>query len=220
MADTQRSAWIFANGDLPDPERLRARLRLGDAFFAADGGQHHLARLGLRPERVIGDLDSLNAAEVRQLEADGVALERYPVDKDETDLELALNRAIQEGYAIIRIVGALGGRLDQTLGNLFLLQRSDLAGLDVRLEDGSEEVFLIRERCEVAGAPGDTLSLLPLGGAAHGVTTVGLKYPLKGETLYPEKTRGISNVMLAESAAVSLEGGVLVCVHRREGPHA
>ncbi len=216
MADVQRIAWIFANGELPDPVRLRAQLRPGDAFFAADGGQRHLARLGLRPERVIGDLDSLSAEELREIEASGVPLERYPVDKDETDLELALNRAIQEGYGAIRIACALGGRLDQTLGNLFLLQRTDFARLDVRLEDGSEEVFLIRARSEIAGAPGDTLSLLPLGGPAYGVTTAELKYPLKGETLYPEKTRGISNVMLGERATVSLEGGVLICVHRRE----
>lgn len=207
--------WIFANGILPDPERLRVLLRPTDRLFAADGGQRYLARLGLRPERVIGDLDSLTAAEVAGLERDGVMLERYPVDKDETDLELAIRRALQENCREIRIAGALGGRLDQTLGNLFMLANPELVGYDVRLEDGVEEVFLIRGQSVVAGNPGDLVSLLPLGGAAIGVTTRGLKYLLYGETLYAEATRGISNVLLGDSAEVHLEQGTLICIHRR-----
>jgi thiamine pyrophosphokinase len=208
--------WIFANGVLPDIERLRVLVRPEDRLFAADGGQHYLARLGLKPERVIGDLDSLTVAEVSGLERDGVILERYPVDKDETDLELAIRRALQENCRDIRIAGALGGRLDQTLGNLFMLANPDLIGRDVRLEDGIEEVFLIRAQAVVEGNPGELVSLLPLGGAALGVTTQGLKYPLYGETLYPEATRGISNVLLSDSAEVRLEQGLLICIHRKE----
>ena len=215
MAGSKLCAWIFVNGELAAPERLKARLQGGDALFAADGGQRHLARMGLRPQWVIGDLDSVSAEEIRRLEASGVGLERYPVDKDETDLELAVNRVVKEGFGAIRIAGGLGGRLDQTLGNLFLLQRADLNGLDVRLEDGDEEVFLIRRRGEISGAPGDTVSLLPLNGPATGVTTAGLKYPLNAETLYPEKTRGISNVLLGETAVVSIESGTLICIHSR-----
>lgn len=207
--------WIFVNGILPDPELLRALLHPQDRLFAADGGQRYLAQLGLRPERVIGDLDSLTAAEVAGLEQEGVILEHYPVDKDETDLELALRRALQCNGFEIRIAGALGGRLDQTLGNLFLLAKPELAGRDVRLEDGIEEVFLIRTRSLVKGCPGDLVSLLPLGGVATGVSTQGLKYPLYGETLYPEATRGISNVLLNTVAEVSLEQGMLICIHRR-----
>jgi thiamine pyrophosphokinase len=208
--------WIFANGVLPDPGRLRALVRPEDRLFAADGGQRHMARIGLRPERVIGDLDSLTAVEVAGLEQDGVILERYPVDKDETDLELAVRRALQENCRDIRIASALGGRLDQTLGNLFMLTSQDLVGRDVRLEDGVEEVFLIREQSVVEGNSGDLVSLLPLGGVAIGVTTRGLKYPLYSETLYPEATRGISNVLLGNSAEVCLEQGLLICIHRRE----
>jgi thiamine pyrophosphokinase len=209
-------AWVFANGELAEPDRLKTMLRPGDALFAADGGQRHLAKMGLRPERVIGDLDSIDPDELSRLEEAGVILERYPVDKDETDLELAIRRVIQEGFRALRIAGSLGGRLDQTLGNLFLLQQPELAGLDVRLEDGSEEVFLIRQQGEITGAPGDTVSLLPLNGPAQGVTTVGLKYPLRHETLYPDKTRGISNVMLAEKAGVSISSGLLICIHSRK----
>ena len=214
---TQR-IWIFANGSLPQPQRLRAYLRPGDGLIAADGGQRYLAQLGLQAERVIGDLDSLSPAEVTALQAAGVILERYPVDKDETDLELALNRALELGGPAveIRIAGALGGRLDQTLGNLYLLSRPDLVGVDVRLEDGSEEVFLIRSSARICGEVGDGLSLLPLAAPAFGITTTGLKYPLRGETLYPDHTRGISNVLNAPQAEVRLESGVLICIHTHQ----
>jgi thiamine pyrophosphokinase len=209
-------AWIFANGELAEPDRLKTMLKPGDALFAADGGQRHLAKLSLLPERVIGDLDSIDPDELIRLTGVGVRVERYPVDKDETDLELAIRRAVHEGYRMLRIAGGLGGRLDQTLGNLFLLQQPELAGLDVRLEDGVEEVFLIRQQGEMNGAPGDTVSLLPLNGPAQGVTTVGLKYPLQHETLYPDKTRGISNVMLAEKAGITILSGLLICIHSRK----
>ncbi len=213
--DEKPTWWIFANGEIPSLERLQDLIRPGDRLLAADGGVHHLLRLGRLPERVIGDLDSLLPGEAEDLERKGVALERYPVDKDDTDLELTLNYAIHAGGKVIRIAGALGGRLDQTLGNLFLLLSPALAGLDVRLEDGSEQVSLVRERAEIHGRPGDTVSLLPLNQPAAGVATRGLKYPLYGETLYPDRTRGISNVLVDPPAEVRLTDGILVCILKR-----
>jgi thiamine pyrophosphokinase len=210
-------AVIFANGELNDLEAARVLLQPNDLLVAADGGLHHLQRLGLLPAVLIGDLDSVDPAEVPPLEAAGVRVLRYPPEKDETDLELALQYVLSAGCRAIRILGALGGRLDQTLGNLFLLSRSDLESCDVRLDDGREEVFLIRQQAVVEGLPGDTVSLLPLDGPAVGVVTQGLYYPLHAETLYPERTRGISNVLLAGRASVSIKKGLLVCIHTRKG---
>lgn len=116
------------------------------------------------------------------------------------------------------ILGALGGRLDMTLANIFLLDLPELANIDARLEDGCEEVFFIRPGSQgrvIEGIAGDRVSLLPLGGPASGVMTRGLYYPLHGETLYPERTRGISNVMLDSQARVMLEAGQLICIHTR-----
>ena len=215
MSEISRRVWIFANGEIENPEALQALIGPDDRLLVADGGMRFLTRLGLLPERIIGDLDSVNPEEALRLEKAGVLLEKYPVDKDETDLELAINRALTQGFDELRIAGALGGRLDQTLGNLFLLSRADLVNHEVRLEDGVEEVFLIREKAVIVGAAGDTVSLLPLGGPAKGVSTIGMKYPLHGETLFPERTRGISNVLLGERGEVSLVEGCLICIHSR-----
>ncbi len=222
MAQTQthKRAWIFANGELANPEALRGLIDPGDFLVAADGGLHHMRRLGLLPGLVIGDLDSLERAEIAQLETERVPVERHPVHKDETDLELTVEAVLRAGYTQIFIVGALGGRLDMTLANIFLLALPGLAGVDARLEDGVEEVFLIRpvpgEGRTILGQPGDGVSLLPWGGPARGIRTGGLYYPLRGETLYPERTRGVSNVMVDPQAQVSLEEGLLICIHNRQ----
>lgn len=214
IAPAQR-AWIFANGELADPSRLKQFIRPGDQLYAADGGADHLARLGMKPQRVIGDLDSLSFEIQAKLLERGVILNRYAVDKDETDLELALQQVVADGFKVIRIAGAMGGRFDQSLANLFLLSTPDFAELDIRLEDGREEVFLIRRHARLIGSVGDTVSLLPLGEPATGIVTRGLKYPLRHETLYPYRTRGISNRMVSTTAAVQLKEGLLICVHTR-----
>jgi thiamine pyrophosphokinase len=210
---------IFANGLLPDLERARALLRTDDVLICADGGSQHVLAMGLQPSVVIGDLDSM-APDVRQLIDQKVTIIQHPHDKDETDLELALRYAVQEKPSSILIIGALGKRLDQTLGNIALLSDPWLAARDARLDDGVEEAFFCREhkreQAQVTGAPGDFVSLLPWDGAAAGVVTEGLRWPLHGETLHPERTRGISNEMLNERASVRIESGLLLIVHRRQ----
>jgi len=212
---TPSRALIFANGSLPDLEAARTLLRPADTLYAADGGTRHLLALGRLPSLVIGDLDSTPPEELERLQAAGVPLRRYPRDKNETDLELALAAAVADGHGEILIVGGLGGRLDQSLANLALLTAPSLAGLDLRLDDGVEEAFFVRGRAGVRGRPGEIVSLLPWGGLAVGVTTSGLRWPLSDETLHPERSRGVSNELTGTAAEVALRSGLLLVVHRR-----
>ncbi|MFO3796053.1 MAG: thiamine diphosphokinase, partial [Anaerolineales bacterium] len=141
-------------------------------------------------------------------------LHRYPAEKDETDLELALRHALEYRPRAIRIIAALGARLDQTLGNLALLTAPWLEGMDLRLEDGAEEVLLVRKEAVLQGQVGETVSLIPWGEAAKGVVTEGLRWALRGETLYPYRTRGISNEFIQPQAHICLDQGTLLVVHR------
>jgi thiamine pyrophosphokinase len=158
----------------------------------------------------------MQPAEHQSALAVGALIEEHPQDKNETDLELALRYAVSRSPAGILIVGALGGRLDQTLGNIGLLASPDLAGLDVRMDDGLEEAFFCRTQAEIRGGPGDIVSLLPWGGAVRGVRTEGLRWALRDETLYADKTRGISNEMLETGAHVNISAGLLLVIHRRQ----
>jgi thiamine pyrophosphokinase len=162
---------------------------------------------------VIGDLDSLNDEDRRTLETARTEIRRYPSNKDETDLELALHYGVETGFDEILIVAALGDRLDQTLGNLALLTGSSLAGLDVRVDDGVEQAWFVRSNARVEGSPGDIISLIPWGGEVTGITTDGLRWPLRDETLQPHKTRGLSNELIGETASISLKSGLLLVVH-------
>lgn len=206
---------IFANGDLPNLEKARAIVRPDDFILCADGGTRHALALGLKPDLILGDMDSVDQEQVRRLREAGVQIESFPPDKDETDLELALTRALELNPTALLIIAALGGRLDQTLANIALLADRRLAALDVRLEDGVEEIFFCREQAQVEGRRGDIVSLLPWGEPVQGVQTDGLKWPLERETLYPDKTRGISNEMLTEAATVRITAGLLLVVHTR-----
>ncbi|NDJ59618.1 MAG: thiamine diphosphokinase [Chloroflexi bacterium] len=211
-------ALIFANGDPNDgPMVRRALAHAPDALIvAADGGARVAQHFQLPIHAVIGDMDSLGAAEVEALAATGTLIERAPTDKNETDLELALLWAVAQGARWLRIIGALGDRLDQTLGNVHLLALPSLAGCDVRLVAGKQAAWLARPGCtDIDGAVGDTLSLLPLSDTVQGVRTERLKYPLNDEPLIFGPARGISNVMLAESAQVCLRAGLLLIVQTR-----
>ncbi len=209
-------AIIFVNGEIPDSGAARSLIRPDDIILAADGGARHALALGVIPSAIIGDLDSLSEAEIRVFTDMGVHILRFPPAKDETDLELALAHAIKAGYCPIIIVAALGGRLDQALGNLALLADPESIRGEVRVDDGLTEAFFVTNQATVLGKSGDTLSLLPWGMPAEGVSTQDLVYPLHDETLLPYRTRGISNLMLAASAKISLKKGLLLCIHRRK----
>jgi thiamine pyrophosphokinase len=208
-------AIVLGNGQVGDQVALARRLSdWGDALIvAADGGARLANALGLRVDALIGDQDSLNPSHLEALQASGVHLETHPTSKDETDLELALLYAVERGATHILIVGALGGRLDMTIGNVLLLALPQLVGLDVRLIEGEQTAWLIRDEATIYGQPGGTLSLIPLGGDVLGIRTQGLEYPLDDEPLHFGAARGLSNVLTAPVAHVRLREGMLLAVH-------
>jgi thiamine pyrophosphokinase len=182
-------------------------------LLAADGGTRHAMALGIVPHVVIGDLDSLDRELRAQLRAAGTQFITHPVDKDETDLELALLHAVERDMDPIIVVAALGLRLDQTIANILLLTMPALEGRDVRLIEGGQTAFIIREEATITGEPGDILSLIPLGGPAHGVTIRGCAFPLDRATLPFGPALGVSNRMTAREATVEIEDGLVLCVH-------
>ena len=208
-------AIIFANAILAKPIAAQRLLRGDDFFIAADGGLHNAQAVGVTPHVLIGDFDSITPSELTRMEKTSVQILRHPPEKDETDLELAISYALEEHFTEIVVVGALGGRLDQTLGNIALLANVP-PDVDIRLDDGREEVFLIRNRLKITGKPGDVISLIPWGESAEGVSTENLRYPLNSEILFSNKSRGISNEMLKDQAVVQLTRGMLVVIHSRK----
>ncbi|MEX1006893.1 MAG: thiamine diphosphokinase [Acidimicrobiia bacterium] len=204
-------ALVFAGGDPPPPSAI-ADLPAADLVVAADSGLHHAVALGFRVDLVVGDLDSVDPAALDAAAAAGTTVDAHPAAKDFTDLELALQAARNRGCSRAVVIGGAGGRVDHFLANLLLLASPEFVGLDVEARVGSADVFVVRAAREVRGQPGDFCSLLALGGPARGVHTAGLRFPLRGETLHPGSTRGLSNELLEPVAQVSLDDGVLLVV--------
>jgi len=207
---------IFANGTLPNIDSARRLLRPDDFILAADGGTRHALALGCTPNLLLGDMDSISRADWKTLKESDVPIEIFPRDKNETDLELALQRAIEIGNNEIIILAALGGRLDQTLANLTLLTDPQLSTFNIKLDDGVEQAFFVHTRSSVAGRSGDLVSLIPWGGDVRILSTHGLKWPLADEILFAHKSRGISNEMTADTAHIEIESGLLLVVHQRK----
>lgn len=208
---------IVANAPDLDLDPYRGLVQRAGLLIAADGGALALLRAGLLPHLVVGDLDSLDPASQRTLAERGVELRRFERAKDETDLELALLLAAERGAQAIDVLGALGGRWDHTLANVALLAHPALLGRRARLLDTRQALYLVRDAASVSGRRGDTISLIPLGGDARGVSTSGLLYPLQDAVLRFDQARGISNVLLEPPAQVQVREGLLLVVQHDDG---
>ncbi len=207
---------LIANGVISQGAKIQRLLAEAGAYcvVCADGGALQARALGLRPHTIIGDIDSLRPAEVADFKAAGSVILSFPAEKDETDLELSLLHCRDIGAESVTILGALGGRFDQTVANLFLLTLPTLADMRITLVDGEQTITVLSPgRHPLVGEKGDTVSLMPLSAGVDGITTHNLKYPLNDESLPQGPARGISNVMLADRAEVSFRRGKLLLVH-------
>ena len=206
-------AVIVASGDVAPTDARH--LDAADLVIAADGGADVLDRLGRRPDRLVGDLDSADPALVERIAAAGTAIERHPADKEASDTELALASALEAGATEVVLLGALGGaRLDHELANVLLLAGPALAGRAARLVRGPTTVRMVGDRGRLAldGGTGDLVTLLPIGGDAVGVTTEGLRWELDRATLALGPSRGLSNEIVRTPASVSVTEGRLLVV--------
>jgi thiamine pyrophosphokinase len=206
-------AIVVAGGDAVGEDA--ARLAGADLVIAADSGAEWLAGLGIRPDLLIGDMDSVDPGLLERLRNDGVTLERHPPDKDASDAELAIVRAISDGADEVVIVGALGGgRVDHELANLLLLADSRWRGNRLRIVRGGTTAQAVHggETLQLSGAEGDLVTLLAVGGDAWGVRSKGLRYPVAGEALGLGRSRGLSNQVEQAPASVLLERGTLLVV--------
>lgn len=206
-------AVVVAGGGPPAPGAVDA-VPPGALVVAADSGLDHALALGLAVDVVVGDLDSVSAAGLEAAAAAGTRVERFPEAKDATDLELALDRAVAAGARRVVVLGPDGGRLDHVLATATLLAAPRYAAVAVEARLGPARLAVVRPgaRATLTGRPGELVTLLPVHGPAAGVVTEDLLYPLRDEDLPPGSSRGVSNEMVGETAAVSLRAGVLLAV--------
>ena len=205
-------------GDLAFLQTERERHR-PVGLICADGGARHIHALGLTPDLIVGDMDSLDVELQRDFVVKGSRIIRYPETKDETDSELALQMAFMMTPDEIRIYGALGARIDHTLANLTLLAAAADRGIETRLLDEWCEIILIRQTAAIEGDIGQTFSLLAFGADVTGVTLEGFEYPLHNATISPNRPIGVSNRLIAPRGLISLGSGNLLVIRYLKSGH-
>jgi thiamine pyrophosphokinase len=198
---------IFAGGDPPEPD-LAQEIPAADLVMAADSGYDAAVSLGFAVDVLVGDLDSI----VTQTVPGHVIVERHPADKDQTDLDLALELAMRDEPSRLVVVGGTGGRLDHELATASLICDERWADIEVDWVSSRARAHVIRRRRIVHGDVGAIVTLLAVGGPVSGLTTRGLKWELANATFEPGSTWGVSNLMQTPIADIKVGSGCLLVV--------
>ncbi len=210
---------VFTGGSI-DPEFVRQQeISAGDRIICADHGLEAVHQLGLMPDILLGDFDSVNPEVLAFYERrKEVHIMRYRPEKDDTDTELALHIAMEQKPDEILVFGAFGTRLDHTLANIGLLSQALERGIRTYLCDSHNKICMIKERYCILRerAFGDYITLLPFGGNAGGVTLRGFRYPLTDAVLYAGSSLGVSNELTGEQGVIEVKTGRLLVMESRD----
>lgn len=210
----KRRAWIYAAGnprvdDIAFYKRLKHKGE--DLVICADGGYDVAQLIGVTPDVIIGDMDSIVARIPKSIQTIV-----HPKKKDKTDLQLCVDYAIEQGCDEIILLGAFGGRIDHSLGAIIMLRYILEMGAEGMLLTKHSKVCLIKDRAELSRGYCTNISLIPLTDKVEGVTTTGLLYPLENATLHQVDNLGISNEFFGSAATIEIKSGLLYIICETE----
>ena len=208
---------ILTRGNLPSDDRIKTLCREAEYVICCDGAAKHAVRLGILPNMLIGDMDSIDEDDRKTLIAGGAKEVRLKPDKDETDTQAACSVAMELGAQKLVMLGGLGGRMDHSLGNIQCLWMLHLEGVESRIESGKEVAYIVTDSFQFARYPGRTFSLIPLLPQTEVFRMTGVKYPLAHTPLLFGSTLGISNVVQQADAQITMQSGTaLLCINLGE----
>ncbi|MDY0222551.1 MAG: thiamine diphosphokinase [Desulfobacterium sp.] len=207
---------VIASGTIKEYDYFARLLGLADKIVAADGGAGHLRRMNIVPDIAIGDLDSMDKETRTFLEQNKIPLITHPVDKDATDTDLAVQWAMENNAGSITLLGVTGTRMDHTLANIFLLEKITRAGIVCKILDDNNEIYLLIDKVEISGKPGEYLSIIPLTRSIGGVTITGVDFPLENHEIPMGSSLGISNRFTGGQAHVSIKNGMAIVTKSKD----
>ena len=200
---------IFSGADIHDYDFVASFLRSDDFVICADSGLRHAEKLGITADLLIGDFDSAEEINPDLYKA----IVTLPCDKDDTDTFAAAKRAADLGAKEALIFGALGTRLDHTLGNIAALEYLCGRGVSARIIGEHNEIGIISdETVRIKKRDNCYLSLIPLDRMLHGVYISGVKYPLDNADVSRASTLTVSNEITADFADVTVKEGTALYI--------
>lgn len=209
-------AAIISNGRIEDCTLLASALSKADIVICADGGARHAVKIGIIPDVLIGDLDSINKDTLEGFNKKNIKVLTYPQEKDQTDTQLAVEYAVKIGAKEIILLGCIGSRFDHTLANVSLLIWLLKRGIKGVMIDSNNEIHIMDRYLEIYGEAGEKLSLLPVTPKVKGVVTKGLKYSLNDGELRFETPIGVSNEFVSPRAEIVIKEGILLVIKSRD----
>ena len=206
-----RHTLIFIGGDPPHPN-VRQHLPIDAYVIAADSGYAHAIAMGFTPNELVGDMDSITPVDLTDARDSNILISQFPTDKDLTDTEIAIASAIARHSTHLTVVSGGGDRFDHVLGMVHSLASCALT-VDTTLLIGTTRVSYATYTKEfrINTQPGNTISLIPIGGGAT-VTTTGLQWELDHDTLQSFASRGVSNIATGEHISISVSDGLLAVI--------
>lgn len=210
-------AVLFAGAAITDYSFCEKYLQNADWIICCDGGMHHAKALGITPDYIVGDFDSVRPEVLEEYRNMGISIRQFPTHKNETDMQLGMLLALELGATELVLIGGIGDRFDHTLANAHLLLYLLKKGVRGILVNEKNCVELIDKEVTLHGQAGDLVSTIPLSMLVEGVTLEGLEYPLVDYDLaLDDKLVAVSNVMTGTEAKVKIRKGYLFVMQTRD----
>lgn len=197
-------AVIICGGDVG--AYINNYIKADDFVICADSGYDNALEFGITPNVVMGDMDSTK----RKDYPDDAII--FPIRKDATDSELAVNYALEHGYKSALLFGMVGTRLDHSLANITLLNRFD----EGCIINENNEIYFVRNSITLFGKAGDIISIIPYPADISGVTTTGLDYPLFDGEIKAGTSQGVSNEMIGDECTITILKGTAFVIRSRD----
>ena len=204
---------IFVNGNMKSKKFYKEKVLDYELVISADGASNRLYEIGIIPDFIVGDLDSINKVSYDFYKLKETKFIKFPSKKDKTDTEIAIDLAKEKGYKDVTLMGFIGNRLDHMLGNIFMMYYADKQDLNLNLIDEDNMAWIISPgKTVIKKEKGRTISFINFGVDAKGISLTGFAYPLSNYNLQLGSTRCISNILESEEAIIELKEGKLIAI--------
>ena len=207
---------IIASGNIGDLAMLEEEIKEHDYIICADGGVKHIYGMQINIDAVIGDLDSVDESFPEYVSEKNIAIIEFPIEKDETDTELAVDYLIEEGYGYITLVGVIGSRMDHTFANILLLKRLALKNVKGKIIDGNNTIFFANSYIRLKRKKNHYVSIIPISTSGVTVSLKGFYYPLENSHIEYGTTLGISNKIVEDIGEIHISKGEALIFHSRD----
>lgn len=201
------SALIIGGGSNIDKYKFESENLNIEYVICADGGLEKVEYLKLNPNIIIGDLDSVDKLVLKKYLDMNIELIKYPAEKNFTDMELAIEHAVEKGFIDIVLIGASGSRLDHTMANIMLIERYYKIGINIKIIDNNNYVQIVTKDMEIINKKNCYVSIVPITNSIEGITLIGFKYPLNDVNVKRGSTLCISNQITNEIGRIILQSG-------------